>query len=106
MKEDCVSQTHSIEPLFNYLIQTAMAVLAMVCTKIVLCHVELYLYLFLYIITYHLIIDPTCISDEFVEIISKTSLHQNIPFPLENSDFVKLYFGLGCITVIVTSEFL
>jgi len=31
--------------------------------------------------------------DEFVEIISKTTLHQNIPFPLENSDFVKLYFG-------------
>ena len=32
-------------------------------------------------------------ADEFVEIISKTTLHQNIPFPLENSDFVKLYFG-------------
>ena len=31
--------------------------------------------------------------DEFKEIISKTTLHQQIPFPLDASDFVKLYFG-------------
>jgi len=31
--------------------------------------------------------------DEFKEIISKTTLHQRIPFPLDTSDFVKLYFG-------------
>jgi len=31
--------------------------------------------------------------DEFNEIITKTTLHKQIPFPLETSDFVKLYFG-------------
>lgn len=32
--------------------------------------------------------------DEFVAIISKTTLHQNIPFNFESeSDFIKLYFG-------------
>ena len=31
--------------------------------------------------------------DEFKEIISKTTLHKKIPFPLDTSDFVKLYFG-------------
>jgi len=31
--------------------------------------------------------------EEFKDIISKTSLHKTIPFPLDTSDFVKLYFG-------------
>jgi len=30
---------------------------------------------------------------EFCEIIKETSLHKKIPFPLETSDFAKLYFG-------------
>ena len=43
--------------------------------------------------------------DEFQEIIQETSLHQKIPFPLESSDFVKLYFGKDKQRVITYAEF-
>jgi len=43
--------------------------------------------------------------DEFQEIIQETSLHQKIPFPLESSDFVKLYFGKDKKRVITYAEF-
>ena len=42
---------------------------------------------------------------EFCEIVTQTSLHQNIPFPLESSDFVKLYFGKDKTRVITYAEF-
>jgi len=43
--------------------------------------------------------------EEFQEIIQETSLHQKIPFPLESSDFVKLYFGKDKQRVITYAEF-
>ena len=43
--------------------------------------------------------------DEFREIVQETSLHKNIPFPLESSDFVKLYFGKDKSRVITYAEF-
>ena len=43
--------------------------------------------------------------DEFCEIIKNTSLHQNIPFPLESSDLVKLYFGKDKKRLVTYSEF-
>jgi len=43
--------------------------------------------------------------NEFREIIQETSLHQKIPFPLESSDFVKLYFGKDKNRVITYAEF-
>ena len=42
---------------------------------------------------------------EFCEIISETSLHKNIPFPLESSDLVKLYFGKDKVRLVTYSEF-
>ena len=42
---------------------------------------------------------------EFCEIISETSLHKNIPFPLESSDLVKLYFGKDKKRLVTYSEF-
>lgn len=42
---------------------------------------------------------------EFCEIIKETSLHKNIPFPLDSSDFVKLYFGKDKKRVITYAEF-
>lgn len=42
---------------------------------------------------------------EFCEIVTQTSLHQSIPFPLESSDFVKLYFGKDKKRVITYAEF-
>ena len=44
-------------------------------------------------------------SEEFCEIIRETSLHRNIPFPLDTSDFAKLYFGKDKKRVITYSEF-
>ena len=39
-------------------------------------------------------IDEAALNQDLLkEIISKTTLHQQIPFPLDASDFVKLYFG-------------
>ena len=43
--------------------------------------------------------------DEFKEIVSKTALHQTIPFPLESSDFTKLYFGKNCQRSVSYAEF-
>ena len=43
--------------------------------------------------------------EEFCEIIQETTLHQKIPFPLETSDFVKLYFGKDKKRVITYAEF-
>lgn len=44
--------------------------------------------------------------DEFAAIISKTTLHQNLPFNFESgSDFVKLYFGKEKNRQITYSEF-
>ena len=43
--------------------------------------------------------------NEFCEIVIETSLHKNIPFPLESSDFVKLYFGKDRKRVITYAEF-
>jgi len=43
--------------------------------------------------------------NEFREIVQETSLHKNIPFPLESSDFVKLYFGKDKSRVITYAEF-
>jgi len=43
--------------------------------------------------------------DEFCEIIKETSLHQKIPFPLETSDFAKLYFGRDGKRSITYAEF-
>jgi len=37
--------------------------------------------------------------------VTQTSLHQSIPFPLESSDFVKLYFGKDKKRVITYAEF-
>lgn len=42
---------------------------------------------------------------EFCEIVKETTLHKNIPFPLETSDFVKLYFGKDKKRVITYAEF-
>lgn len=35
---------------------------------------------------------PFIISEEFMEVIKQTTLHQRVPFNFE-SDFVKMYFG-------------
>jgi solute carrier family 25 aspartate/glutamate transporter 12/13 len=42
---------------------------------------------------------------EFCEVIKQTSLYRNIPFPLETSDFVKLYFGREKKRVVTYAEF-
>ena len=52
-----------------------------------------------------LIFFRTVSFDEFREIVQETSLHKNIPFPLESSDFVKLYFGKDKSRVITYAEF-
>ena len=57
-------------------------------------------YLFIFIFFFR-----TVSFDEFREIVQETSLHKNIPFPLESSDFVKLYFGKDKSRVITYAEF-
>lgn len=43
-------------------------------------------------------------TDEFVEVMKKTTLHQRIPFDM-NGGFVKLYFGKEKKRVVSYAEF-
>lgn len=62
----------------------------------------MYIYLCLITLAYvYFVIDST---DEFVEVMRKTALHQRMPFNMDSS-FIKLYFGKDKKRLISYAEF-
>ena len=94
LREDYAFRTPSIGRRFNFL--TRMAVGKFKIFQKIILFISFVLFLFFF---------RTVSFDEFREIVQETSLHKNIPFPLESSDFVKLYFGKDKSRVITYAEF-
>ena len=105
-KGDCAFRMHYTALPFNFSIPTEMEEFV---------SVYIYIYIYNYLFTFLTVKQSSTFffllffsPDEFKLIISKTSLHQQIPFPLD-SDFIKLYFGKDkqrCITYAEFSQFL